>query len=132
MSISSREFIAYRGQAFNIEWYYDEQGKSQALEHFKVLSERQQDALLVLLKRMGDTGKIFDITKFRNEGNKIFAFKPQPDRFLCFFFTGRKIVITNGFTKKSQKLPDQEKEKALKAKLSYEQRVKRKLYYEKL
>jgi len=30
-------------------------------------------------------GKIFDITKFRNEGDGIYAFKPQPDRFLSFF-----------------------------------------------
>jgi hypothetical protein len=48
---------------------------------------------------MGDLGKIFDITKFRNEGDQIFAFKPQPDRYLCFFVVGKKILITNGFEK---------------------------------
>lgn len=49
---------------------------------------------------MGEQGKIFDETKFRNEGDKIYAFKPQPDRYLCFFFQGKKIIVTNAFIKK--------------------------------
>jgi phage-related protein len=130
--MSQCEIIAYSGQAFTIEWYYDQRGRSEALEYFELLSEERQDALLVLLKRMGDAGKIFDITKFRSEGDKIYAFKPQPDRFLCFFFAGRRIIITNAFAKKSQKLPSGEKERALKAKASYELRVKGKVYYESL
>ncbi|MBS0629332.1 MAG: type II toxin-antitoxin system RelE/ParE family toxin [Verrucomicrobia bacterium] len=60
-------------------------------------------------------GKIFDQTKFRNEADKIYAFKPQPDRYLCFFFRGKKIIVTNAFTKKTQKLPEGEKELAVKA-----------------
>ena len=80
---------------------------------------------------MGDQGKIFDETKFRNEGDQIFAFKPQPDRYLCFFFKGKKIIVTNAFIKKVQKLPLNEKERALKAYQSYEKRVKEGVYYEK-
>ncbi|MFM6247534.1 MAG: type II toxin-antitoxin system RelE/ParE family toxin [Dolichospermum sp.] len=30
-------------------------------------------------------------------------------RFLCFFFTGKKIIITNAFQKKTQKLPKNQK-----------------------
>jgi hypothetical protein len=85
-----------------------------------------------LVKRLGDIGMIRDETKFRNEGDKIFAFKPQPNRFLCFFFAGRKVIITNGFLKKSQKFPPGEKERALRAKHNYEQRVKEERYYEKI
>ena len=80
---------------------------------------------------MGEVVKIFDTTKFRNEGDQIFAFKPQPDRYLCFFVTGKKIIITNAFEKKSQKLPQGEKDSALKAKINFESRVKRGTYYEK-
>lgn len=50
---------------------------------------------------MADFGKINDITKFRNEGDTIFAFKPQPERFLSFFVKDNKIIVTNTF-KKSQ------------------------------
>jgi hypothetical protein len=125
-----RERIAYQGPAFTIEWYWDALGRCPALEYFEQMSEDRQDDLLMLLKRMGDLGRIFDKTKFRNEGDEIFAFKPQPDRFLCFFTTGRKIIITNAFVKKSDKLPPGEKDRALRAKADFELRVKRGTYYE--
>ncbi len=56
-----------------------------------------------LLQMMGDGGQIRNKEKFRSEGEKIYAFKPQPHRFLCFFFDGAKIIITNAFEKKQQK-----------------------------
>ena len=80
-----KEYTAYYGNTFTIEWYYSDDEKSQALEYFNGLSINTQDSLLMLFKRMGDCGKIFDKTKFNNEGDGIFAFKPKPERFLCFF-----------------------------------------------
>ena len=125
-----KERIAYQGPAFTIEWYWDPHGRIPALEFFEGLSEDRQDDLLLLLKRMGDLGRIFDKTKFRNEGDKIFAFKPQPDRYLCFFTTGRKLIITNAFVKKSDKLPPGEKDRALRARADFEARIKKGTYYE--
>jgi hypothetical protein len=61
---------------------------------------------------MGDFGKIIDKTKFIYEGDEIYAFKPHPDRFLSFFTYGKKIIVTNGFKKKSVKIPKNEKELA--------------------
>ena len=127
---SAVEYIAYKGTAFTIEWYFDEGLESQALTYFENLSPQQQDKLLYLFKRMGDFGKISDITKFRFEEDKIYAFKPQPDRFLCFFYTGKKIIVTNAFYKKTDKLPKSEKLAALKHKDDYELRVKKGEYYE--
>ena len=109
-----KEFIAYEGKTLTVEWFFDEKGKSEALDFFETLSKTQKRKALMLFKRIGDFGKISDITKFRNEGGKIFAFKPQPDRFLSFFYVGKKIVVTNGFRKKAQKLPEKEKGLALK------------------
>jgi len=127
---SLKQYIAYQGSEFTIEWFHDIKGYAAALEHFKEQPKDKQRKLLNLLRLMGDQGKIFDETKFRNEGDKIYAFKPQPDRYLCFFFHGKKIIITNAFTKKTQKLPQGEKELALKAHQSYEKRIKEKTYYE--
>jgi hypothetical protein len=31
------------------------------------------------------------LEKIINEGDKIYAFKPQADRFLCFFYEGKKL-----------------------------------------
>ncbi len=126
-----KQYIAYKGSEFTIEWYYDARGQSLALEYFKKQPLNKQRKVLNLFRLMGDQGKIFDETKFRNEEDKIYAFKPQPDRYLCFFFCGRKIIMTNAFTTKSQKLPKGEKGLALKAYQSYEKRIKEWTYYEK-
>jgi len=126
-----KEYVAYEGPCFTIEWFYNEQGGSQALEYFNGLNDAQKRKVLMLFKRIGDFGRISDITKFRNEGDRIFAFKPQPDRFLSFFYTGKKIIVTNAFRKKSQKLPEEEKERAQRAMQNYTERVLKDAYYEK-
>jgi len=125
-----KEFIAYEGDSLTVEWFYDENGKSDSLDYFESLSNAQKRKVLMLFKRIGDFGKISDITKFRNEGDKVFAFKPQPDRFLSFFYVGKKVVITNAFRKKSQKLPEKEKYLALQRMNSYDSRVKSGDYYD--
>lgn len=51
------------------------------------------------------------------------------DRYLCFFVKGKKIIITNAFIKKTDKLPKDEIEQALKVKNSFEERVKQGDYY---
>jgi phage-related protein len=124
-------YVAYKGTEFTIEWYFDRKDKSQALQYFNNQPKEKQRKILNLFRLMGEQGKIFDETKFRNEGDKIYAFKPQPDRYLCFFFKGKKIIVTNAFLKKSDKLPLNEKEQALKAFASYEERIKEGTYYEK-
>jgi hypothetical protein len=58
---------------------------------------------------MEELGRIHDETKFMHEGDGIYAFKPQPDRCPCFFFEGKKIIVTSAFVKKSQMSPGNEK-----------------------
>jgi hypothetical protein len=64
------------------------------------------------------------------EGDQIYAFKPQPDRFLSFFLKGRKIIVTNAFYKKSQKIPLQEKLTVIEYRKDYLLRSKKGDYYE--
>ena len=125
-----KEHVAYWGKAFIIEWYFDDQNHSDVLQYYGSLSVHERIQLLKLFKRMGDAGEIRDKTKFRFEGEKIYAFKPQPDRFLCFFSEGKKIIVTNGFRKKQEKLPLKEKENALKKRNSYLNRVQTGDYYD--
>lgn len=122
---------AYIGNFFTIEWYFDEKGKSHSYEYYEGLSDLQKRKLLVLFKQIGDFGKIHDITKFNFEGDSIFAFKPQPDRFLSFFVKDKKIIVANGFHKKTQKLPADEKTKAIKYRNDYLKRIEEGTYYGK-
>jgi len=114
--------VIYSGEKFTLEWYFDRNGNSVAYDYFNESPEDLQDKFLVLAKKMGDFGKIFDITKFRNEGDGIYAFKPKPDRYLSFFTDNKKIIVTNGFKKKTEKLPKNEKELALRYRKDYFER----------
>jgi hypothetical protein len=125
----NKEYIAYQGQEYTVEWYFNANDKSPAFNYYVQLTPPERMALLRLIKRMGDAGEIKDTTKFNFEGDKIYAFKPKPDRFLCFFFEGNKIILTNAFRKKQPKLPAKEKDKALSYKKDYEMRIRRGEYY---
>ena len=124
-----KKYIAYEGRLYTIEWYFDDRGKSKARKYYDELPNERKRKAINLFRLMAEHGIIMDETKFRNEGDKIYAFKPQPDRFLCFFFTGKKIIVTNAFLKNMPKLPPQEKERALRALNSYETRIKNGTYY---
>jgi phage-related protein len=125
-----REIVAYDGREFTIEWYYDDSGYSQAFEYAEALDVADRKRLVALLMLMGDIGQVRNKQKFRYEGDKIYAFKPKPHRFLSFFFAGGKVIITNAFEKKSDKLPPGEKDRALKCMEDYVRRVKGGSYYD--
>lgn len=130
MVLKLTEYIAYKGSKFTIEWYFNDQGKSIALEYFNSLTLARKKKLEHLWRLMGDFGEIQNIEKFRNEGDSIYVFKPKPDRFFCFFVTGAKIIITNAYEKKSDKLSSSEKSRALRSLSDYESRIKKGIYYE--
>lgn len=125
-----KDLVAWIGEKYVIEWFFTDQGKSLALEYFENLSVARKKKLVSLFMTMASIGKIFNEEKFTSEGDQIFAFKPAPDRFLCFFFAGGKIIVTNAYEKKSQKMPRKEKERSLKYKEDYIKRVAEGTYYE--
>ncbi len=124
------KFIVHEGEEFTIEWYFDSRGKSNAFEYFQDLTFNRKKKAAYLFELLGETGKVFNKEKFRYEGDQIYAIKPSPDRFLCFFFDGGKIIVTNAYEKKSAKMPVKEKQKALKAKEDYKKRIKAGKYYD--
>lgn len=128
--INDCEYIIYKGEFFTVEWYYSEKGTSQAKEYFDELDDGSKAKLLYLIQRISDHGKISNKKLFNNEGDGLYAFKPQPERFLTFFTKGKKIIITSAFRKKTQKLPTKQKKYALKIKDNYETRVVKGDYYE--
>ncbi len=122
-------YTAFKGIKFTIEWFVDHKGYSQPFEYFDKSSKLQQDKTTALFKYMANHGKIFNREKFNNEDDDIYAFKINQDRYLCFFFKGGKIIVTNAFIKKSQKIPPREKERALRIMDDYIKRVKEGTYY---
>lgn len=124
-----REFVVSKGNKLTLEWYFNSNGKSSAFEYFQELPPKNKDKAVHLFSTLANLGQIFNKEKFRYEGDQIFALKMSPDRFLCFFYEGSKVIITNGYEKKSQKMPQRERDKALKAKADYIKRQKEGSYY---
>lgn len=65
-----KEYVAYIGGAFQIEWYYSPKGDSQAFEYYLELDPGNRRKGLQLFKIMGEVGKIHDITNSETKGTR--------------------------------------------------------------
>ena len=134
MTLPEKEdYIFYQGEKFQVEFYFTKIGKIPAKEYLEKESLDVQVKLAALVKYIADRSRLFDITKFRKVDSRdtLFEFKPVNHRFFSFFYKGRKIIITNAYMKKSQKVSKGDLEKARNMKKAYTDRIKGGIYYEK-
>ncbi len=126
------DYIFYCGEKFQVEFYFTEKGILPAKEYFDASERQVKIKLLALVKYIADNGRLFDETKFRlvDRKEKIYEFKPMAERFFSFFYDGGRIIITNAYQKKSQKVDRRELARAISFKGDYEFRVKGGVYYE--
>jgi phage-related protein len=106
--------LVYDGTVFRIECYVTAHGVTPAEDWLEQLPLAAQQKFAALFARMGDTGKIWNERKFKHltETNQLFEFKVEADRVLCFFFAGRRLILTHGFRKHGDKTPKREIERA--------------------
>lgn len=103
-------------QAWTIEFYQTEDGKSPVDEFLKSLDDKTQARFIWSIEQLRVLnvhareplvkhldGKLWELR--RASGGNIY-------RLMYFFFSGRKIVFLHGFQKKSQKTPRREIETA--------------------
>lgn len=114
-------FLVYQGKHYSIYLHAETKSSSSVHEYFERCDDVTQASLLFLVKTIADTGRIYDERKFRIEDrkNKIYCFKPRQERFFCFFFKDRKIIITSAYTKKKQALDRHELNKAVQIRKEY-------------
>ncbi|MFH1645343.1 MAG: type II toxin-antitoxin system RelE/ParE family toxin [Candidatus Omnitrophota bacterium] len=127
------EYIFYLGESFQVEFYFTGTGKMPAKEYLEKSSFDVKVKLAALVRYIAEHGKLFDITKFRlvDSKDKIYEFKPAGHRFFNFFYEGGKLIITNAYIKKSQKVSNRDLEKSKAIRKDYVSRVKGGKYYEK-
>ena len=115
------DFLVYGGEHYSAYFHAEAKDSSSVHDYFEACDDATQASLLFLVKRMADMGRIYDEAKFRieNKHNKIYCFKPRQERFFCFFFTGKKIIITSAYTKKKQKIDRNELNKAIQVRNQY-------------
>lgn len=131
------QFLVYRGEHFDVEFYYNENGEIKAWDFFSQLSENEVAAFFARVEKLANAfpGTLHPKTIFNLEDarNKIWAIKFGHNRFCTFFYEGGKIIITNGYSKQTQKNGKRELEhikKAIAYKEDYEVRVQKQKYYE--
>ncbi len=117
--------LVYAGDVLTIEFYVAPNGTAPAEEWLEQLSLPTQQKFAALFVRMGDTGKIWNESKFKHltGTDQIFEFKVEADRILCFFFVGRRQILTHGFKKAGDKAPKREIDRAEAYKEDFERRV---------
>ncbi len=108
---------------FEIIFYDEPDGTEPAREFIDSLDVKMQAKLLREIVFLGENGPELREPYSKAIGDSIFELRAKVgsdiSRVLYFFFVGRKIILTNGFIKKSAKTPRGEKEKAIKYRAEY-------------
>ena len=130
--ITPEDYVLYQGTKFQVEFYFTQKGDLPAKEYFDSSGRLIQVKLLALVKYLAEEGRIFDETKFRlvDKEERIYEFKPLSERFFNFFWEGKKIIITNAYHKKGQKVDLKELARSIKFKNDYGSRVREETYYD--
>lgn len=92
------------------------------LDELAADAKRSHDSLVAILDLHANHGPITNKRKSRDEGDDLYAFKnPYNARILYFYMPGGRTVMTHGFKKKGDKLPPNEKRRALAIKAQVEE-----------
>lgn len=113
-------------QRFTVDFYRTENGTCPVQEFLDSLNDKMRAKVLRMILLLEEHGTELrePYSKPLNDGIFELRIKQSSDitRVLYFFMTGKKIILTNGFMKKSMKIPRPEIYKALKYREDYRNR----------
>lgn len=116
---------------YQVLYYEDEKGFSPIEMFFAKLTEKQRSKTYRDIELLSLYGNFLREPQSKYIRNGIYELRTKQgsdiSRILYFFFVGKKIILTNGFMKKTQKLPERELKLAIKYK---EEFIKRGKYHE--
>ncbi len=103
-------------QSFEIIFYDKPDGTEPAKEFLLSLDKKMRAKLLFTIDLLADNGPELREPYSKPLGNGIFEVRAKVgsdiSRVLYFFVVGRRVILTNGFIKKTQKTPASEIERA--------------------
>ncbi len=110
-------------QEFEIVFYKTENGKNPVEDFLNELNDKMRAKMLLSIRIVREKGYQARIPYSEELEDGIFELRAKVgsdiSRVLYFFVIGRKIILTNGFIKKSQKTPKSEIERAKKYRADY-------------
>lgn len=102
---------------FTVEFYTSENGKQPVKDFLDSLDKNTRSKVLGAIEVLKEYGTELRAPITKSIGNGLFElrvkFKTIAVRNLFFFYSGQRIILTNGFIKKDRKLPLKEKKLAL-------------------
>ena len=101
---------------FSVEFYEKDNGECPAEQFLLSLDKKMRAKLLGIIGILQEKGNLLREPHSKSLEDGIFELRGKVgndvSRVLYFFYYGKKIIITNGFVKKSMKTPRSEIEKA--------------------
>lgn len=106
---------------YEIRFYKDKQGKSPIIEYLKKLrnsknerERKQAEKINDYIQTLKAVGKAAGLPYVKHITGEIWELRPSKDRILFFSWVEDQLVLLHHFTKKTQKTPKREIERALK------------------
>lgn len=116
-------------QNFEIVFYENEQGEKPVKLFLDRLEPKMRAKMLLSIQIVRENGHMTRMPYSEELEDGIFELRAKVgsdiSRVLYFFVIGKKIVLTNGFIKKTQKTPRAEIERAKKYRTDYQKRKER-------
>lgn len=101
---------------YEIVFYMNDKGEKPVVEFLDSLDDKMRAKMLLSIRIIKENGPMIRLPYSEELEDGIFELRAKSgtniSRILYFFFVGKKIVLTNGFIKKTQKTPKKEIEKA--------------------
>lgn len=114
-------------QRFEVEYFEKEDGTYPSEEFILSQDVKMRAKLFRLLELLEEKGNTLREPYSKSLDDGIFEIRAKQGsnitRVLYFFYIGNKIILTNGFIKKSQKTPPSEIDLAKKYRAEYEKRL---------
>ncbi len=109
---------------YSVEYYEKEDGTYPAEEFILSQDKKMQAKLFMALEFLEEKGPLLREPYSKSLGDGIFEVRAKQgsdiSRVLYFFVVGKRIILTNGFVKKTQKTPTNEIERAKRYRKDYQ------------
>ena len=111
---------------FSVEYYEKEDGTRPAEDFILSQNTKMRARIFMILEFLEEMGPQLREPYSKALGDGIFEIRAKQgsdiSRVLYFFMVGRRIILTNGFVKKTDKTPPREIDKAKRYRADYQQR----------
>jgi len=112
-------------EEWSIEYYEDNRGNKPVEVYIDSLPAEKQANIIRVFDLVKEFGIQLGTPYLKHIEDKIWEMRPGSARILYFTYTGKKFVLLNGFTKKTNKTPKKEMKIAQYRKKNYEEKNKR-------